>query len=326
MKVLIIYDGNSKEYVEELRERIAEQFGHSTILRMHSRERIRDNKSKNKRKIVKHSWHRDACRMMKQADMIVYIVSPYSVSNKNVDWEISKAMKYKKHIVCLPDTNRDCTLIDWNKKGTLNSGLYIYDKLEKEEKCYAELLKNEDDLFEIISNYNSGNFIKLFNKEIDVEANKESLLEQYKIFSDTAEMLVTRRQNMHSFYITANTALITVGATVFALSDERNLTIKLFILLALSIPGFLLNMSWRQTLKSYFITHRGKMKVLSIIEKRLPVSLYDAEWKAMKNQYSKEKYVSFTDSEKNLPYIFIISYGFLDIVAIVFLFVLKDTP
>jgi hypothetical protein len=46
------------------------------------------------------------------------------------------------------------------------------------------------------------------------------------------------------------------------------------------------------------------MKVLIIydsetmIEKKLSASLYDAEWKAMKNKFNKEQYVSFTDSEK----------------------------
>ena len=59
------------------------------------------------------------------------------------------------------------------------------------------------------------------------------------------------------------------------------------------------------------------MKILSLIEKRLPASLYDAEWKAMKNRYSKEKYVSFTDSEKKLPYIFTFFYAAIDIISII---------
>lgn len=162
----------------------------------------------------------------------------------------------------------------------------------------------------------------LFNEKIDLSGNMDYLLEQYKIFSETAEALVTRRQNMNSFYITANTALITVGATVFALSDEKNVLSKLIIVLALSVPGIMLNFSWRRTLDSYFINNRGKMKILSLIEKRLPASLYDAEWKAMKNKYSKEKYVSFTESEKGLAFIFIFFYIAIDIVAAIVLLLL----
>ncbi len=313
MKVLIIYASESKTYVEKLRSKIAEKFGSSTILRMNSR-----NREKKKRRIIKHSWHKDACRMMEKADIIVYAVSPKSALNKNVDWEVKKAMSYGKYMVCLAAGQN----VDLRKKELINKRLFVYDEYAKEEKCYADILESEEKLFKIISDYNSDAYIKLFNGTTDIEESKAELLEQYKIFSDTAEALVTRRQNMNSFYISANTALITVGATVFALSDEKNMLSKLIIALALSVPGIMLNISWRRTLESYFINNRGKMKILSMIEKRLPASLYDAEWKAMKNRYSKEKYISFTDSEKKLPQIFTFFYLAIDMVAIIFIIIL----
>ena len=311
MKVLIIYAHESYKYVEDLRNRIAEQYGHSSILRMNARERSPGKK----KKTLKHSWHHDASRMMKQANIIVYIVSAHSASNKNVDWEIKKAMKYEKHIVCLAADAK----IDLENKNFLNNRLYYYDKLEKEYRCYAKRLKSEKELFSIISGYENDDYIKLFNERVNTEDNMKFLLEQYKLFSDSAEALVTRRQNMNSFYITANTALISVAATVFALSEQKSILIKLIIILALSLPGFLLNHSWKRTLDSYFINNRGKMKVLSMIEKKLPASLYDAEWSAMKNKYSLEKYISFTQSEKRLPSIFIVFYILTDIVASGFL-------
>lgn len=314
MKVLIIYASESKEYVEKLRNKIAEKYGKNSILRMNSR----DRENKKRKSIFIHAWHKDACRMMKRADIIVYAVSPKSALNKNVDWEVKKAMNYGKYLVCL-SASQD---IDIKDKQFLNKRLFIFDRDEKEEKCYADLLENEEKLFSIISDYNNDRYIKLFNESLDLEENKEYLLEQYKIFSDTAEALVTRRQNMNSFYISANTALITVGATVFALCDEKNIISKLLIVLALSIPGIMLNVSWRRTLASYFINNRGKMKILSLLERQLPASLYDAEWKAMKNKYSKEKYVSFTESEKNLPLIFTIFYLAIDIIAVIVLFML----
>lgn len=314
MKVLIIYASESKDYVEKLRNKIAEKYGKNSILRMNSRER----ENKKRKSILIHAWHKDARKMMKKADIIVYAVSPKSALNKNVDWEVKKAMDYGKYLVCL-SASQD---IDIKDKQFLNRRLFIFDRYEKEEKCYADLLESEEKLFSIISDYNNDRYIKLFNDGLDLEENKEYLLEQYKVFSDTAEALVTRRQNMNSFYISANTALITVGATVFALSDEKNIISKLLIVLALSIPGIMLNVSWRRTLVSYFINNRGKMKILSLLEKQLPASLYDAEWKAMKNKYSKEKYVSFTDSEKKLPLIFAIFYLAIDIIAVIVLLTL----
>lgn len=297
MKVLIIYASECKNEVEKIREEIAGKFGRQTVLRMNSRER---KKSKTR---LRHAWHRDAVKMMKLADMVVYIVSENSHSNRNVEWELKKALSYQKYIVCLSAV----------KDAVLNDCLYTYDKNIKEKACLAETVNSTEDLFNIIENYNNDSYIHLMNEDYDVNI----LLEQYKIFSDSAESLVTRRQNMNSFYISANTALITIGATVFALSDEHNLLSKLIIVLALSVPGLLLNISWFKMLNSYFINNRGKMKVLSMMEKHLAASLYDAEWKAMKNRFSKEKYISFTQSEKNLPFVFILFFIIADIVALI---------
>ena len=36
--------------------------------------------------------------------------------------------------------------------------------------------------------------------------------------------------------------------------------------------------------------------------------LYDAEWQALSDKLNKKKYVSFTNSEKRIPYLFIAVY------------------
>ena len=110
------------------------------------------------------------------------------------------------------------------------------------------------------------------------------LLDQYKLFSTTAENLINRRQNANSFYISANTAIITIGGTIFALGSDGDLIWKLIVVLALTIPGVLLNISWKNILQAYYINNQAKMRILSLIEKKLSVSLYDAEWKVMKSK------------------------------------------
>lgn len=302
MKVLIIYDSEIKTQVEALRNGIASKFGHSTVLRMNPH-----NKADVRKVRIKHLWHMEAKRMLRLADVVVYAVSSHSHENKNVEWEINYALKHGKYIVCLP----------LEEDAMLNDSLFTTDKNTKEKVCLADVIKTEEELHKIIRDYNTDAYIRLFNEDKDPSL----LLEQYKIFSDSAEALVTRRQNMNSFYISANTALVTIGATVFALCDEKDLISKLVIVMVLSVPGIMINISWRKTLQSYFINNRGKMKVLSMLEKRLPASLYDAEWKAMKNKFSSEKYVSFTDSEKKLPLIFVWLYIVADIAALIALFI-----
>lgn len=56
-----------------------------------------------------------------------------------------------------------------------------------------------------------------------------------------------------------------------------------------------------------------------MIEKRLPVALYDAEWKIQTDKLNNKPYVSFTNSETRVPKIFIIIYSFILICSIVML-------
>lgn len=304
MKVLVLYANDSKQKVELLRKKISERFGSSTVLRMHSTQR--------KKSLIRHTWHRDAVRMMKIADVIVYAVSSNSSTNKNVNWELKKALRLNKSIVCLPMEDGITPL---------NPCLYETDKNTKEYNCIADILNSEEELFRIIEDFNRDSHIELFHEPIDPLV----LLEQYKVFLETAENLVTRRQNVNSFYISANTAIISVGGTIFAIGSDGELISKLAVIFALSIPGILLNISWFRMLQSYFINNQGKMKILSMIEKKLAVSLYDAEWKAMKNKYSKNKYISFTDNEKKLPLVFSFFYLIIDIICLTVL-ILTQLP
>ena len=300
MKVLIIYSSDAKGRVDALRDGIAEEFGKDTILRLSSATR--------EKSVIPHVWHKDAVKMMKQADIIVYALSELSDANKNVQWEIRKARKLKKYIVCLP--------LEEGLKPTYEH-LFETDAHTKKRECVAKMLHSEEELYDIIRNYENDEYIDLFHENMDPDV----LMEQYKIFSKTAENLMDRRQNVNNFYITANTALITIGGTIFAIGSDGDLLSKLFVILALSLPGILLNISWFRMLQSYYINNQGKLKILRMIEKKLAVSLYDGEWRAMKNKYSKLKYVSFTDNEKTLPQVFSLFYGVIDgIVAVMIVY------
>ena len=283
MKVLVIYSNDSKEVVQNLRSEMAERFGKDTVLRLHSTER--------KKSLFRHSWHKDAVRMMKIADVIVYIASSQSGTNKNVNWELKKALKLKKHIICFPV--EPCFEPE-------NPCLYKENPNTKEKICLAEVIDCKEKLFAEIKGFNEDAYIKLFHDPVDPKV----LLEQYKIFLETSENLVNRRQNVNSFYISANTAIITIAATIFAMDAAGELWSKLVVIIALSAPGLLLNFSWRRMLQSYYLNNKSKIKILSMIEKKLAVSLYDGEWKAMKNKFHTKKYVSFTENEKVLPLVF----------------------
>ena len=60
------------------------------------------------------------------------------------------------------------------------------------------------------------------------------------------------------------------------------------------------------------------MKVIKLLEEQLPVMLYDAEWRIMSDKLNNKKYVSFTDSEKRIPKLFLCLYALILTGIIVF--------
>ena len=59
-------------------------------------------------------------------------------------------------------------------------------------------------------------------------------------------------------------------------------------------------------------------KVIKLLEEQLPVMLYDAEWRIMSDKLNNKKYVSFTDSEKRIPKLFLCLYALILTGIIVF--------
>lgn len=52
-----------------------------------------------------------------------------------------------------------------------------------------------------------------------------------------------------------------------------------------------------------------------MLEERLPARLYENEWAVMSDKLNNKKYVSFTDSEKRIPKLFLAIYLLTVIVA-----------
>ena len=234
-------------------------------------------------------WRPEAKNLIKSAQVVLYIASEDGHNSRNIDWEIRQAKKFGKAIVVY---NED-------KKYKLNDTLFEKDPFTKENMLICKEVKSMKKVLEIIEEYETGAYIHLFNEE---HLEMGNLFEQYKLFSDTSESLVARRQNVNSFYITANTALITIAATAFSLND--NLLSQLIITIVLSFPGLLLNKSWLKVMESYSLINNSKMKILGMMEKRLSASLFGAEWEAMSSKYNRQRYVSFSDRERHLPIIF----------------------
>lgn len=238
-------------------------------------------------------WKLDASKKIKKSQMVLFIVGENSHKSPYIAWEIKEAIKHQKPIY----------IVKLSEKNELHNALFLKDSFTDEKKNYGKVV-TIDELTSIIKNYDSGDY-GLFNGS-PKELNQEALLEQYKLFLQTSEDLVNRRQNVNSFYISLSSALVAIMGVLFAINFGQKT--KLIIGFAFGLIGIILSVSWSKTLSCYGNLNSSKMKIISSIEKQLPLSLFDAEWAALSDKLNKKKYVSFTESEKAIPRIFVIVY------------------
>lgn len=307
VNVFIIHSGKDFNYVKETLEPFLK--GEKDI-------NNNDIKSPNNSNILtlesgsKSSWKIEAKKKIKMSQVVIVLLgedSNLETKVKTMGYEVKIAVKYNKQIMILNPLNVK-----------LPSFLYRVDKFTKldqpisKEETLASIKKRIDD-------YSNG-YYDIFSKNIVKEEDRDKynndLIEQYKIFQKTSEDLVARRQNVNSFYITVNSAIVAVTGLVIGLVD---MPIKLYVAIAMCILGFILDLSWIKILDAYGTLNSAKMKVISLMEKNLPVAAYDVEWKVMSDKLNNKKYVSFTNSEKRIPIIFFAIYMICCIVLVVLL-------
>jgi DNA-dependent RNA polymerase auxiliary subunit epsilon len=319
MDVFVIHSGDDRTVVsEKLTELRREAHCFNPLLLKSGNAAKKDKKTekiiKEKQNGTEHKkkhrleipfWKIDARKKIKKANFIIFFVGKNSHSSKYIDWEIRTAIKLSKPIYA----------VKLNNQNELNASIHTVDSFSGEKKPYCEFI-SFDDLQRRIKEYEKGSY-KVFNQSVE-NIDKPLLLEQYKLFLQTSEDLVSRRQNVNNFYISINSALMAAFGIILALNIQPLYKSIAGVLLA--AVGIILSISWIKLLASYGDLNSSKMKIISYIERQLPASLYDAEWAALSDKLNKRKYVSFTNSEKRVPILFIVVYICVSLGVIAFLF------
>ena len=255
-------------------------------------------------------WKFNARKKISISNIIFVFIGKTSYLSPYIGWEINEAIRFNKQIVILK-------LEEMNNCPT---ALKYKDGFTKNTKIYGKI-KSMDDVIKSLRSYEEGNY-NVFNEQNNNPENTNLLFEQYKLFLQTSETLVQRRQNVNNFYITVNTILMSFCGTVLAFDIEFEY--KMIIILVFSLIGIIISVSWINILISYGNLNSSKMKIISILEKNMPASLFDAEWEVLTDKLNNKKYVSFTESEKRIPRIFIAIYSLIMVVAVcVILFIGK---
>jgi len=134
----------------------------------------------------------------------------------------------------------------------------------------------------------------------------EHLLEQYKIYVNSAEKNSEQRLKANEFFLAVNTAIVALLGFVAIRDDTTSISV-LFILA--SIAGITMCYLWYRIVCSYDGLSDGKYKVIHEIEQTLPLALYDAEWEILGRGKEPDIYWPFTKIERKVPWIFIAIYS-----------------
>ena len=136
----------------------------------------------------------------------------------------------------------------------------------------------------------------------------EHLIEQYKIYVSSAEKISDRRQKANEFFLAVNTALVALLGFIVSKTNSDQIIEMLVIA---SLAGIVMCYLWYRMVRSYDGLNSGKYKVIHLIERRLPLALYDTEWEVLGRGERKDLYEPFTKIEAKVPWIFIGIYSLL---------------
>lgn len=134
----------------------------------------------------------------------------------------------------------------------------------------------------------------------------QQALDLYKIMVVSSEALVGRRQNVNTFFLTMNGALLTASGLIVQSSGGTRLS-GLGVLV-LAVAGAILCGAWRSLITSFGQLNRGKFKVINTIEQHLKAAIYAAEWEALGRGEDPKIYRSFTSREIWVPNALFILY------------------
>ena len=342
MKIFIVHKGGDINYAQLFKDHLIKTTG-SEVLVLENGGAL---------------WKIEARQLIKQANLVLYIVG--HATSDNVGWELKSCLKKNKPVLCLDLKRYEAALDLNEKIKPQSSYKELDDAAREEvysrflqfemsaasagpvsesekyptHKCLEEynpftkdsvlssLVRKINCLTEavnMIDRFKSG-YYEVFNIGTDAldAKSRDEMLEQYKVYLETSEKLIERRQNVNNFYITVNAAMVTIGSLALSFSDSPKT--KAYIMIAISVFCIVLDFSWIRILEAYGILNGSKMKIVKLIEEKLPLSLYDKEWDVMSDKLNNKRYVSFTDSEKRIPKIFLGIYTLILIICLFYLF------
>lgn len=124
------------------------------------------------------------------------------------------------------------------------------------------------------------------------------LLEQYKLYVQSAENVSARRVASSRYLLTLNVALVALYGF-----QSSNLDPGWWMILV-PILGISVSFLWHRIIKSHKDLNDVKFRIIHEIEQQLPAALYAYEWR-LANEGRGKPYRSVTDIERWIPLAFL---------------------
>jgi hypothetical protein len=126
---------------------------------------------------------------------------------------------------------------------------------------------------------------------------------QWPLFSRSS-VAAFDRSLTNDFFLAVNTGLVAALGLGFTKLEPHPGA----FLLPVAIAGVTICYFWYRLIRSYKGLNSGKFEVIHLIEQRLPLRLYDAEWNLLSRGEDRAKYWPFTHVELKVPWIFVSVY------------------
>ena len=155
----------------------------------------------------------------------------------------------------------------------------------------------------------SGNVPLLHSKEAYGDSFSTDLLEQYKLYVQSAENVSARRVVSNRYLLTLNAALVALYGLQSAGFGQSYWT------LLVPVIGIPVSLLWYLIIKSHADLNRIKFDVIHEFEQHLPAAMYKYEWQLAEEGHGKA-YRAVTTIERWIPILFAALHVVLAIMVI----------
>jgi hypothetical protein len=138
---------------------------------------------------------------------------------------------------------------------------------------------------------------------------QDHLLEQYKIYVESAQRISERRLQSGNFFLAINSSLVAIFGFVLSSFGHHRWNA------AIPLTGILVSFVWLRLVKSYKDLNSTKFTVIHELESHLPAALFKYEWEVCGHGDPK-KYRPVTHTEQWIPMAFIVLYFVLALYAL----------